>query len=232
MVVNQELVAQTSKNINSNGTHDTTANNSVVVDVSNSYAAADEGKVVSGGALVGQTSRNVTANGTYDTTNNNEVVVNVPTGGGGGIELFTRSGWRALTTEQKQAKGLVAIQDSSTGFERGILVNGADYLPFNAIHIWTKSTGGYDAALYIQRGNYKNGTFVSYDEVYSILYTDVRSSPIEYYSAISIQYSNSWIVKATTNVEYNNASYAAGDTVNTWGYGASVDFIILADVED
>ena len=230
VVVDQALVAQTSKNINANGTHDTTANNSVVVDVPNSYSAADEGKVVSGGALVGQTSRNITANGAYDTTGNNEVVVNVS--GGGGIELLTRSAWNSLTTTQKQAKGLVAIQDSSTGFKQGVLVNGAYYLLFNAIRIWTKSTGGMDAALYIQRGNYTNGTFVSYDEVYSILYTDVRSSPIEYYSAISIQYSNQWIVKATANVEYDSISYAAGDTVNTWTYNKSVDFVVLADVED
>jgi hypothetical protein len=65
-----------------------------VVDVPNSYAAADEGKVVSGGVLVGQTSRNVTANGTYDTTENNEVVVDVS--GGGGVQtipdIFINSG--------------------------------------------------------------------------------------------------------------------------------------------
>ena len=30
---------------------------------------------------------------------------------------------------EKQAKGLVAIQDSTTGFQRGIFANGADYLP-------------------------------------------------------------------------------------------------------
>lgn len=49
----------------------------VKVKVPNSYTAADEGKVVSGGALVAQTSRTVTANGPVDTTTNNEVVVNV-----------------------------------------------------------------------------------------------------------------------------------------------------------
>lgn len=48
-----------------------------VVNVANSYAAADEGKVVSNGALVAQTSTTKTANGTYDTTLNNEVVINV-----------------------------------------------------------------------------------------------------------------------------------------------------------
>lgn len=48
-----------------------------VVNVPNSYAAGDEGKVVSNGALVAQTSDTVTENGTYDTTLNNSIVVNV-----------------------------------------------------------------------------------------------------------------------------------------------------------
>lgn len=43
----------------------------------NSYSSADEGKVVSNGALKAQTSQNITANGTYDTTDKNSVVVDV-----------------------------------------------------------------------------------------------------------------------------------------------------------
>ena len=54
----------------------------VNVNVPNTYVAADEGKVVSNGALVSQTSTSVTQNGTIDTTLNNSVVVDVPTGGG------------------------------------------------------------------------------------------------------------------------------------------------------
>ena len=50
----------------------------VSVSVPNSYAAADEGKVVSNGALVSQTAHaEVTQNGTIDTTLNNSVTVNV-----------------------------------------------------------------------------------------------------------------------------------------------------------
>lgn len=49
----------------------------LTVNVPNTYSAADEGKVVNGGALVSQTSKNITSNGTVDTTLNNEVVVNV-----------------------------------------------------------------------------------------------------------------------------------------------------------
>ena len=52
------------------------------VAVPNSYAAGDEGKVVSNGALVAQSSLTVTENDTYDTTLKNEVVVNVSGGGG------------------------------------------------------------------------------------------------------------------------------------------------------
>ena len=47
----------------------------VTVNVPNSYAAGDEGKVVSGGALVAQTSKNISSSGTTDTTLNNSVVV-------------------------------------------------------------------------------------------------------------------------------------------------------------
>lgn len=72
-------------------------------------------------------SLNIVENGTVDVLNYAEAVVAVSGGGGGGVELMLRSAWNALTTAQKQAKGLVAIQDFSTGFERGVLVNGADY---------------------------------------------------------------------------------------------------------
>ena len=55
-----------------------------VTAVPNAYAAGDEGKVVSNGALVAQSSSSVTQNGTVDTTLINSLTVNV-SGGGGGI---------------------------------------------------------------------------------------------------------------------------------------------------
>lgn len=71
-------------NVSQNGTTNApsgTAYNKVVANVPNTYAAADEGKVVSNGSLVAQTAHDeVTQNGTYDTTDNNSVTVNVPTG--------------------------------------------------------------------------------------------------------------------------------------------------------
>ncbi len=75
-------------------------------------------------------SLSVTDNGTYTAISGkafSPVVVNVPTG----PEIITRANWDLMTESQKQAKGLVAIQDSSTGFLRGEFVNGADYIQRN-----------------------------------------------------------------------------------------------------
>ena len=60
----------------------------VSVSVPNSYAAGDEGKVVSNGALVSQTSDTATQNGTVDTTLINSLTVNVSGGGSSGFDLL------------------------------------------------------------------------------------------------------------------------------------------------
>ncbi len=81
------------KSITANGTHDVTGYASASVNVPNSYAAGDEGKVVQSGALVSQTSQTVTENGTYDTTTKNSVTVNVQGGASitDGTEVLTRN---------------------------------------------------------------------------------------------------------------------------------------------
>lgn len=74
------------KSITANGNNqDVVGYAAVDVNVPNTYAAGDEGKVVSNGALVAQTSDTVTTNDTYDTTLINSLTVNV-SGGGGGLE--------------------------------------------------------------------------------------------------------------------------------------------------
>ena len=77
-------ISTQSINISANGTYRAPTGKAytpVNVNVPNSYGAADEGKVVSNGALVSQTAHEeVTQNGTIDTTTNNSVTVNVPQG--------------------------------------------------------------------------------------------------------------------------------------------------------
>ena len=71
------------KSITENGTGIDVASYAYVdVAVPNTYAAGDEGKVVSNGALVSQTSDTVTENDTYDTTLINSLTVNVSGGSG------------------------------------------------------------------------------------------------------------------------------------------------------
>ena len=84
----QSIVTATlgTKSISANGTYSASSDeldgySSVTVNVPNSYAAGDEGKVVSSGALVSQTSRTITEGGTYDTTTNNSVTVSISGGG-------------------------------------------------------------------------------------------------------------------------------------------------------
>ncbi len=45
------------------------------------------------------------------------------------IPIISSQDWAALTTEEKQAYGLVIVQEATSGYERGIYVNGADYIP-------------------------------------------------------------------------------------------------------
>lgn len=59
----------------------------------------------------------------------NPVMLGGSGGGGGDVPLLTRAQWNALSTAQKQAYGLLAIQDANSGFDRGVLVYGADYVP-------------------------------------------------------------------------------------------------------
>lgn len=58
----------------------------------------------------------------------NPVMLGGSGGGGGDVPLLTRAAWNALSTAQKQAYGLVAIQDASSGFDRGELVYGGEYI--------------------------------------------------------------------------------------------------------
>ena len=63
----------------------------ITANVPNTYAAADEGKVVSNGALVAQGSDTVTQNDTYDTTLISSLTVNVSGGGASGVDITVAS---------------------------------------------------------------------------------------------------------------------------------------------
>lgn len=113
---NEGAVAITavSKIITSNGTYTAPQNQAftpVEVNVPNTYAAGDEGKVVSSGALVAQTAHaTVTSNGTVTTTTNNSVPVAVPPYGTHGT--INEDGTEATFS---LADGVYVIKTGETG---------------------------------------------------------------------------------------------------------------------
>lgn len=104
-----------SKSISANGTYTAPtgkAYSPVSVDVPNSYAAGDEGKVVSNGALVAQGSDTVTQNGTVDTTLINSLVVNVQGGGGYGYTKLAEQDFEVNTSSTSATDvGTLSVPD-------------------------------------------------------------------------------------------------------------------------
>lgn len=227
------LEAQTSRNISANDTYDTTLNNEIVVNVPNSYTASDEGKVVSNGALVAQTSATYSSNGTYDTTRINSVTVDVPSSGG--IQVLSRADWNALTVAQKQAYGLVAIQDADSGYDRGELVYGADYDPYKtAVHIWTKSISGNNASMWVQVGTWDvdSGTFTATATEVGVLYSTVTGSNVyDCAGLVDLRYgrtSLNWDVYTKAVVVVDSVEYAVGVVAKVWTYNSLADFYVIA----
>ncbi len=112
------------------------------VSVPNTYAAADEGKVVSGGALIAQTARAqaITANGTYDTTENSSVTVSVE-GGSQGITGFELHG-ATFDGNTQSFKGVLDNQYIACCFHDNM---SATYTLNGVSETFTASASGYSS---------------------------------------------------------------------------------------
>lgn len=106
------------------------------------FAASPFKRKAKGGESITVTALNVTENDTYTApsgTAYSPVTVNVPPSG---VEIIDETDWDNMTTAQKQAKGVVAIRQFNSGYDRGILVNGADYPPMPVIINAQSKNGG------------------------------------------------------------------------------------------
>ena len=97
----------------------------------------------------------------------NPVMMGGSGGGGGDVPLLTRAQWDALSTAQKQAYGLLAIQDANSGFYRGELVYGAAYIASLLISSVAADVLTEAFSEYFTSGDNKWGAFDILDSVAS-----------------------------------------------------------------
>ncbi len=94
-----------------------------------------------------------------------------------------------------------------------------------ATRVWTHSTGGNDASLYMQAGTYENGVFVPSGEAIDVLYRNA-SNWVEH-GIVQVRYGASWSVRGVVSVQLDGTPYPAEQTITSWSYGTSVDYLFI-----
>lgn len=95
-----------------------------------------------------------------------------------------------------------------------------------AVHVWTNSTGGTNASVYVQGGYVRGFEFIPTGEAESILYSTVTGNPREF-DLISLAYVNQWRVTAKDVLIYNYASVLLSGNSVSWLYNATVNNVFV-----
>lgn len=93
-----------------------------------------------------------------------------------------------------------------------------------AVHVWTHSTGGTDASVYIQTGVITDGQFVPISEVFDVRYSSVSNWTT--YGIIQIRYGN-WKVQGIVPIVFNDITYQPDNVIVNWDYNISVDYLFV-----
>lgn len=94
-----------------------------------------------------------------------------------------------------------------------------------AVHVWTHSTGGNNASMYIQTGVITDDQFVPTSEVFDVLYRNVSNWTT--YGIIQIYYQGIWRVRGVLPILFNNTTYQSFTEIVTWSYSSSVDYLFV-----
>lgn len=129
--------------------------------------------------------------------------------------------------------GIFAPSAGVDGFNQVIVTVEGSATHASALHVWTKSTGSGDAALYIQSG-YIDDIFVADGALMSLIYTDATDG-IDYAGIVHIRYGSpstlSWNIKALVDIVYNNVRYERDTWITSWRYDSNQDTIFGAPSE-
>ena len=97
--------------------------------------------------------------------------------------------------------------------------------PLRATRVWTHSTGGNDASVYMQSGTYENEVFVPSGEATDVIYTGASDWVGQ--GIVQVKYANSWIVRGIFPVLFDGTSYPASQVITSWSYNTSVDYLFV-----
>ena len=178
--------------------------------------------------------KSITQNGTYNASSDNldgysQVSVNVEYTG------VVLCGTTIPSNSLGNNEDLyVQYEDVSTDYKYGIVgiyrkVNNvwvAYVDPTHAnsgVRIYTKSTSGSYASLYIQPGYLENNEWVATGTRYELDYHDAGTEVL-YENIVGIKYASpNWVVTAKANVTDGTNMYSNGDIVGSWSFNTNRD---------
>ncbi len=103
------------------------------------------------------------------------------------------------------------------------------------VHIWTKSTGGNDASLYIQPIATESGKYVPAGITQELLYRNAKSQ-VSFFDTVSVVYGRTslkWSVDALTALTDGTTEYAESDIIREWAYSEPIDLTLsIAKLEE
>lgn len=112
-------------------------------------------------------------------------------------------------------------------------VSGGGGTAGEAVHIWTKSTGGSDAAIYVQNMLYDaaTGNYTPDGAAVAVGFGDCQFSNAIYNcnGLVYLGYGNpqyNWALTAAHDSIESNTTYKKGAYVGSWGYDTSMNFYI------
>ena len=184
----------------------------ITANIPNTYAAADEGKVVSNGALVAQGSDTVTQNDTYDTTLISSLTVNV-SGGGNVLSSSNLLSGCTFSPGYVNTSGGISSQSSTN---KEVVTNEIDISNLGLSEFGISITHRSRKSVWGGIGFYKaDHSFISRAQTgtsgtnnYQNLYNIAIPNDAAYMRVSFRTYGDATVYCAPTNVLYDNISQA------------------------